>query len=155
MASDTNLAALDRFGKAVASGNLDGLSDVFAPNVVDHDPAPDQGPGAEGFKHFFTNLRIAFPDLTITPVHVVTTADEVALAYTMTGTHQGPFLGVAPTGKHISARGMQIARFEGGKIVERWGSSDELGILQQLGAAPQPVVTHPMTDEAPGQRVAH
>jgi predicted ester cyclase len=49
----------------------------------------------------------------------------------------GDFLGVAPTDKRITARGMQIARFKKGKIVERWGSSDELGILRQLGVAPQ------------------
>lgn len=62
------------------------------------------------------------------------TDDDIAIAYTLSGTHKGNFLGVAPTGKRIHARGMQIARFEDGKIVERWGSSDELGILKQLGA---------------------
>jgi len=59
--------------------------------------------------------------------------DSVALAYTITGTHQGEFMGLAPTGRKISARGVQIARFQNGKLVERWGSSDQLGILQQLG----------------------
>ena len=54
----------------------------------------------------------------------------------LTGTHQGDFLGVPATGKPIEIRGMQIGRFEDGKMVERWGSSDELGILKQIGAAP-------------------
>ena len=54
----------------------------------------------------------------------------------MTGTHQGDFMGVPATGKRVSARGMQIGRFEDGKMVERWGSSDELGILKQLGVEP-------------------
>lgn len=61
-----------------------------------------------------------------------------AVAYTIEGTHQGPFMGVAATGKHVKARGMQIARFEDGKAVERWGSSDELGILKQIGATALP-----------------
>jgi predicted ester cyclase len=56
----------------------------------------------------------------------------------MTGTHRGTFQGIVPTGKRIQARGMMIARFEGGKIAERWGSSDELGILKQLGAVVVP-----------------
>jgi steroid delta-isomerase-like uncharacterized protein len=129
--------------KAINSGNLDVLSEVFAKNVVDHDPAPDQGAGPEGFKRFFTTLRAAFPDLTIKPEHVLATDDEIALAYTITGTQQGPFLGVAPTGRRISARGMQIARFEAGKIVERWGSSDQLGILQQLGVPTGDVTFRP------------
>ena len=56
------------------------------------------------------------------------------MAYTLTGTHDGEFMGVAPTGKKIEINGIQIGRFENGKIVERWGSSDELGIMQQIGA---------------------
>lgn len=140
MSREKNMATQERLGAAVVSGNLADLNDVFAPNVVDHDPAPDQGPGPEGFKQFFTTLRAAFPDLNIAPEHVVVDDDNVALAYTITGTQQGDFLGIAPTGKRIKARGMQIGRFEGGKIVERWGSSDELGILRQLGASPERVV---------------
>ncbi len=140
MSREENTATQERLGAAVNSGDLDVLDDVFAPNVVDHDPAPDQGPGPAGFKHFFEGLRRAFPDLHVTPEHMVVVDDNVAFAYTITGTHQGDFLGIAPTGKRISARGMQIGRFEGGKIVERWGSSDELGILHQIGVSPERVV---------------
>jgi predicted ester cyclase len=107
---------------AVNSGHLDDLDDVFSPNVVDHDPAPNQAPGPAGFKHFFATLRDAFPDLNIInimPNHMDATDDDIAIAYTLSGTHKGNFLGVAPTGKRIHARGMQIARFEDGKIVER------------------------------------
>lgn len=137
MSTEKNRAAQERLAQAVTSGNLEVISEVFAPNVVDHDSAPDQQPGSEGVKHYFATLRSAFPDLTVKPEHMVTTEDEIALAYTISGTQKGDFLGVAPTGKRISARGMQIARFENGQIVERWGSSDELGILKQLGGTPQ------------------
>jgi predicted ester cyclase len=82
-------------------------------------------------------MRAAFPDFEVTPEHMTATDEDVALAYTVTGTHEGEFLGVAPTGPRITARGVQIARFRDGKMVERWGSSDELSILQQLGATPQ------------------
>jgi len=51
----------------------------------------------------------------------------------MTGTHKGDFNGIPATGKPVKARGLQISRFEDGKMVERWGSSDELGILKQIG----------------------
>ncbi len=142
MSREENMATQERMAAAVNGGNLDVLNDVFTPNVVDHDPAPDQGPGPQGFIHFFETLRGAFPDLHVTPEHMVVDDDNVAFAYTITGTQQGDFLGVAPTGKRISARGMQIGRFEGGKIVERWGSSDELGILHQLGVSPERVVIH-------------
>ncbi|CAN5286481.1 hypothetical protein BH24ACT19_BH24ACT19_15490 [soil metagenome] len=72
--------------------------------------------------------------MNIEPDRMVATDDDVAIAYTLTGTHEGDFQGVAPTGRTISVRGVQIARFRDGQIVERWGSSDEMGILQQLNA---------------------
>ncbi len=135
MSRETNLAAQDRLGELINSGDLDSLDEVFAAGVVDHDPAPDQGPGPEGFKDFFRTLRSAFPDLSISPETVVSDDDHVCIAYTVSGTHQGEFQGIQPTGKSITARGVQIGRFEDGKIVERWGSSDELGIVAQLGAS--------------------
>lgn len=64
--------------------------------------------------------------------------EHVCLAYTLTGTHQGEFQGVAPTGNRIEVRGVQVGRFQDGKIVERWGSIDELGIMRQIDAAPKP-----------------
>ncbi len=79
-------------------------------------------------------MRTAFPDFSVDVEHLVATDDEVALAYTLSGTHQGEFMGVASTGRTVRARGCQVGRFEDGKLVERWGSSDELGILKQLQA---------------------
>ena len=138
MAADTNVQAQERLGELVNAGELDKLDEVFASGVVDNDPAPNQGPGPQGFKDMFTAMRTAFPDLKLEPATLVTDDEHVALAYTITGTHDGDFQGVAPTGKQISVRGMQIGRFEDGKIVERWGSSDELGIMRQIGAVPDP-----------------
>lgn len=136
MGQQDNIAATKRLGEAINSGDLEALREVMAPNVVDHDPAPGQGPGPDGFIGFFTTFRTAFPDLAVAVEHMVADESNVAIAYTVTGTHDGDFMGVAPTGRKVTARGMQIARFENGKIVERWGSSDELGILKQLGVEP-------------------
>ena len=136
MGKQDNIAATQKFGEAANTGNFALFREVVAPNSVDHDPAPGQGAGPEGFTQFFTMLRSAFPDLNIAVEHMAADDNNVAFAYTMTGTHQGDFMGVPATGKRVSARGMQIGRFEDGKMVERWGSSDELGILKQLGVEP-------------------
>ena len=96
-----------------------------------------RGVGPDGYIQFFTQFRSAFPDLQITVDHLTADDDSVAIAYTVTGTHKGDFLGVPATGRSMSARGVQIARFDpNARMVERWGSSDQLGILQQIGAAP-------------------
>jgi predicted ester cyclase len=47
-------------------------------------------------------------------------------------------MGIAPTGKPVTMAGMDLVRLAGGRIVERWGQEDMLGLLQQLGAAPPP-----------------
>ena len=137
MSKETNLQAATKWGEAINSGNLEAFRELAAPNVVEHDPGPDQGPGAQGYIDLFTQMRSAFPDLQASPDHVTADEDTVALAYTITGTPQGDFMGIKPTGKKIKARGVQIARYENGKMAERWGSSDQLGILQQLGAEPK------------------
>ena len=125
MPKNVNIAAQEKFAEGVNSGNFD----VFD-EVVDHDPASEQGPGPQGFKDMFSTMRNAFPELELTPEHMTATEDDVALAYTIVGTHQSDFLGVAPTWRKITARGVQIGRFENGSLAERWGSSDQLAILQ-------------------------
>lgn len=138
MSRADNLATQERLGNAVNSGDLQQLHEIFALDVVDHDPAPGQKGGPEGYIEFFTTLRTAFPDAQLQVDQIVADDDHVALAYRLTGTHQGDFQGVAATGKRIEARGLQIGRFVDGKIVERWGSTDELGIMTQLGATITP-----------------
>ena len=133
MSKEQNEATQKNLAEAINGGDLDAMDDLFAGDVVDHDPAPEQGPGPDGFKEFFATMRSAFPDLRIAPEQMVVDDENVAVAYTLSGTHEGEFQGIAPTGRKFDVRGMQIARFEDGKIAERWGSSDELGILKTAG----------------------
>lgn len=136
MSREDNIAAQEHLAENINNGSVDTAVESFAEDCHDHDPAPDQGSGREGFRQFFTDLRSAFPDAHIEPAHMVADDDNIAIAYTLTGTHEGKFHDIEPTGRKIEVRGLQIGRFEDGKIVERWGSSDELGILKQLGVEP-------------------
>jgi steroid delta-isomerase-like uncharacterized protein len=137
MTRDVNIATQEKAAQHLNAGEIDTFVDtLFAENCVDHDPAPGQGPGREGFRTFFHTLTTAFPDAQIEPATLVADDDHVAIAYTLTGTHRGDFHGVAPTGKSIETCGVQIGRFRDGQIVERWSSTDELGIMQQIGADP-------------------
>lgn len=129
----TNIASQEAFGEAVNTGNLDAFDQLVAPDAIDHDPAPGQDAGPDGFKTFFSEMRTAFPDLNVQVETLVADDDQVAFAYTLTGTHHGPFQGRDATGKAFQVRGVQISKFADGKLVERWGSSDELGITTQLG----------------------
>ncbi|SRX52692.1 hypothetical protein AEQU1_00559 [Aequorivita sp. CIP111184] len=136
MSKERNIQAQETFGDAVNSGNLENIRGVVSENVKDHDPAEIQGKGAQGFIDFFSMMRKAFPDFKVDVKHMVTDEENVSFAYTASGTHKGNFMGISPTGKSFQVRGMQISRFEDGKLIERWGSTDELGILKQLGFDP-------------------
>ena len=135
MSVESNIASQEAFGAAVNSGDLDTLDGLVTADAVDRDPAPGQGLGPAGYKAMFAELRTAFPDLHIEVEHMTAAGDDVAFAYTLTGTHRGEFQGHAPTGGTFQVRGVQISRFEGGKLAERWGSSDQLGMMTQLGLA--------------------
>lgn len=136
MSQAANLATQQRFGKAVNTNILEDINDLIAPDCVDHDPDPGQVAGPQGYIDLFRRMITAFPDFAVAVDQLVADEQTIAFAYTMTGTHRGEFLGVAPTGRKIQARGVQIAKFnDQAKVIERWGSSDQLGILKQLGAA--------------------
>lgn len=137
MSREQNIATQEKAAAHINAGEIDAAMDtLFAVDAVDHDPAPGQGPGREGYRSFFRTLTTAFPDAHLEPLTMVVDDDNVAFAYTLTGTHRGEFQGVAATGRRIEVRGVQIGRFANGQIVERWGATDEAGIMAQIGAAP-------------------
>jgi len=138
MGKEENLAALGKFAEAVNTRNFNLFGEAVAAENVEHDPAPGQGPGPEGYRTFFSAMTKAFPDMKVGLDTMVADEDSIAFAYTLTGTHQGPLMGIPPTGKKVSIRGVQISKFRDGKMVERWGSSDQLGMLQELGVTALP-----------------
>lgn len=136
MSKETSQAALGTFAEAVNTGKFELLDKVVAPDCIDHDPAPGQVPGPEGYRMFFSGMRTAFPDMEVSLEAAVQDEDTIAFAYTLTGTHTGPLQNIPATGKKVKIRGLQISKFRDGMMVERWGSSDELGLLKQLGVIP-------------------
>ena len=100
--------------------------------MLDHNPVPGQVPGLAGFKQWMATAQRSFPDLRGTVGHVLAEGDLV----TWRGTQAGPFAGAAPTGESVAFEAYHIARFEGGKVAEWWGTADIFGALAQLGALP-------------------
>ena len=138
MSVEDNKATARRWYEEVFNaGNMDLIHELFAPNFVDHDPV-NPLPGLEGVRQVVGMYRGAFPDLHITVEDQVAEGDKVVTRYTTRGTHQGPFMGIPPTGKHITVTGIVITRFANGQEVEEWANADYLGLLQQIGAIPTP-----------------
>jgi steroid delta-isomerase-like uncharacterized protein len=135
MSVEENLAIIRRLGEeGWGKGNLAVVDELLAPNFVDH--AAELGGGrsdAAGFKEQVREFRAAFPDGHTQVDDLIAADDKVVLRWTDGGTHRGPFLGVAPTGKRVSLTGVDIYRIEHGKIVEYWCSEDIYGLMAQLG----------------------
>lgn len=79
-------------------------------------------------------FQAAFPDIEITVEEVITDGDRLAFRSTMTGTHQGEFLGIAPTGRSVTVGLVDVIHFKDGRFVEHWGGPDLFDLVRQLGA---------------------
>jgi predicted ester cyclase len=84
-------------------------------------------------KEITEQFRAAFPDLRFTVELVVGEGDFVVGRWSAGGTHTGSWGGVEPTGKATTFSGVNIFRFQDGKVAELWNYRDDLGLLQQLG----------------------
>jgi predicted ester cyclase len=140
MSAEEDKAVVQRFneliGEFLRTGDADALDEVLAPEFVYHQPGTP--PDLESFKEFFRMFRAAFPDMSFTVEDEIAEGDKVVDRLTWQATHQGEFMGIAPTGNVVRVTEMHISRISEGKIVERWAQPDMLGMMQQLGAIPAP-----------------
>ncbi len=139
--SAENAAVVRRYFEAFwGQRNFALASEIFAPTFVFYAPIVPEGiHGAEEYQqHVVVPLLTAFPDVQFTPVgEAITEGDRVALEFTMSGTHQGPFEAIPPTGQRFAVPGVVISRLRAGKLEELRGVFDGVGLLHQLGLLPQ------------------
>ena len=135
--SEQNKAIAQRSWELASQHNPDALEEVYAADLVWHEPDQEVH-GLEEAKQFYSTYLSAFPDLSFTVEDVLADGEKVVSRWTGRGTHQGEIEEFGPpTGKQIEIKGITIHRFEEGKIVEEWERYDILGLLQQLGLVPE------------------
>ncbi|HEU5103984.1 MAG TPA: ester cyclase [Roseiflexaceae bacterium] len=130
-------------GEVFRTGNIALLDPLLAPDMVDHSSPSGPVIGREPGKQLIATYARAFPDTTLTVDLMVAEADTVAAFVSYQGTHTGPFMGHAPTGKPVRVTGMDIMRYRDGQVVELWSTFDDLGLLQQLGLFVAPEDSRP------------
>jgi steroid delta-isomerase-like uncharacterized protein len=137
---DWNAAIARRYFEELLAGDVDLANEIVAEDVAFHGPNywGEVIQGREGFKGFIRYLRTAFPDMVFTVQDEAADETRVMTAFQMTGTHEGQWLDLAPTGKRIDLAGADIFRIEGGQIKEIRVFYDTLGLMQQLGVVPLP-----------------
>jgi len=134
VAVDDNKQLVRRFYEEVwDKGNIDVADDVFAHDYVRHDlRATNAAPGPEGQKQIARAFRAAFSDLRFEVEIVIAEGDYVAARWTARGTHTGPWGAVEATGRPMTLAGVNIFRFERGRVAEVWNHRDDLGLHEQL-----------------------
>jgi len=133
MSLEENKQIVRRYQEIYNSNNLDALSEVLSedlrtPKIMSGIPT-----GIEGAKAAHRIMLAGFPDYQTMIDDLIAEDDKVVARITMDGTNTGSFMGMPPTGKHVSFTGIYVARIANGKIVEHWGEEDGVSLLQQLG----------------------
>lgn len=116
------------------SGDLDAIDDLVTEEYVDYYEAEVTVRGREEFREYVSGFRESFPDFGKEITEVVATDGAVALRFMATGTHEGVYEGIEPTGVEMSFAGSIFVHFDDGKISETYESADTWGMMEDLGA---------------------
>jgi predicted ester cyclase len=108
------------------TGDLDAAEELFAAGE------------AEAAKQQAADFRRGFPDVISTIEDLMAEEDKVVARWRSRATHQGDYMGIAPTGNEVEFTGISFYRIEGGKIAQSWNIEDQLGLMRQIGAFPEP-----------------
>ncbi|MEJ7631530.1 MAG: ester cyclase [Rubrobacteraceae bacterium] len=139
MSEEENKAVVRRLYQEVFNeGNLELADELISTDGINHAAPPDAPSGPEGLRRLVGMLRAAFPDDRHEIRDMVAEGDRVAVRIVHTGTHEGPFRGMPPTGRRFEQQQMHVLRLENGRIAEHWAVRDELGMMRQLGLLPEP-----------------
>jgi predicted ester cyclase len=125
--TEENKTIARRVYEIVSTGAFGRASEIVDQDAPDNELLPDDPPAKliDTFKETFSEARGGFPDLSISVEDVMAEGDLVAARVVMRGTHRGEFQGIAPTGKRVEVRAMDMFRVSNGKIVEHWGHADD------------------------------
>jgi serine phosphatase RsbU (regulator of sigma subunit) len=131
--AEENKAIFRRYAEEVGNQQNFELVDEIFERYISHQPdgsTLERGP--EDVKRFHREFHSAFSDFHINIEDQIAEGDKVVSRYTMRGTHQGDFRGLAPTGKEVELKAVTIFRFSPeGKVVETWDSYDQLSLMRQ------------------------
>lgn len=114
-------------------GDANAVLALHAPDFIDHDAA-GRAPDNSGFRAGILELYAAFPDFytQVEDLVIEARSGKVAIRWTASGSHRGAFLGFPATGRRIHFQGIEILRIASGRVADRWGEWDGIGLLSQL-----------------------
>jgi steroid delta-isomerase-like uncharacterized protein len=129
--------SIQRLYDLINAGDLNGFSQQLADDFVEHEELPGIPPTKEGVVQYFQLLLAAFPDMQMDVKDVIASGDKAVARVRVSGTHEGEFMGIPPTGNSVSMNLIDITRFgDDGLAREHWGVADQFALMQQIGVIP-------------------
>jgi len=125
-----------RYQEIYNSNILESLSEVVSEDLITPRIMPGIPSGMEGAKAAHRIMPAGFLDYQTNIDDLFAEGDKVAVRITMTGTHQGDFMGIPPTGRHVSFTGIYVVRLANERIVEYWGKKMESACCNNLVYCP-------------------
>jgi steroid delta-isomerase-like uncharacterized protein len=129
---------LRSLNEVYTGGDVAAADEVFSADFVGWDPTFPGGAlrGPEGIRGNVERGHESFENWRFDVEDVIAEGDRVVTRVVMRGRSKARFLGMDPTGQEVEVSGITIHRIADGKIVERWGNWNTIGMLQQLGRLP-------------------
>jgi C-1 hydroxylase len=134
---EKNKALTLRLVDAWVKGDFEALKEILSPDYVYHNET-GQTASLEMLIEQLKKEIAMFPDRTISNEELIAKGDRVVHRYIARGTHTGEVDGLAPTGNKLVLGGIEILRFENGKIVESWEALNYLSLFMALGFEMKP-----------------
>jgi predicted ester cyclase len=136
--AQANKATYLRLVEASNSGDkaliLKCLDEIIDRDVLLHTtPEGPEATGPEAVKQIMMMFHDVFPDIHVTADDIIAEGDKLVARQTISGTHRGEYMGIAPTGKSVRYSEIFIYRFADGRVIEAWGFVDVLSLMKQLG----------------------
>ena len=140
MSAEENKALVRRlFDEVWNTGNVDKVEELYSPDfVADYRPYAPLRTGLEGIKEMVRRAWTTFPDYHEELEELIAEGEKVVARFLITGTQQGQWGPIPPTGKKLRFEEIVILRLVNGKVVEQRGLVDNLNALRQLGVMPAP-----------------
>ena len=136
MSAEENKAVVRRFFDELNRGNVSALDDLLDDQYTGHFTGVPVPMNRQSLKQFVDLSAGPFPDFSHQIEDLLAEDDKVVARVTYSGTHRREFMGLPATGKQVRFSGINIFWLKGGKVVEQWSQSDQLSMLQQMGAIP-------------------
>lgn len=130
-------ATMRKTYELINAGDIAGFGDLVADDFIEHQGGPGFPATKEGTLEFFRAMLAAFPDMRMNVEDLIADGDKTVARARISGTHEGSFMGIPPTGTTVDVQLIDIMRFDGaGQVCEHWGVADMLSLMQQLGVVP-------------------